>query len=172
METFSDDHGNGRPPDIPGCDPVRRLGGGASGTVWLVQPRDGTVPLAAKCLLPGPAGSGAGCHNESEITQEWRILAQYDHEHLIRVHDVVPLDGDGGSGWALLMDYAAGGSVRDIVAARGPLTPGEVVTILTPLGEVLSYLHGRGVVHGDVSPGNVLLTAHGKPLLGTWAAAA
>ena len=166
METYLDDHGNGRTPDIPGCDPVRRLGGGASGTVWLVQPRDGTGPWAAKCLRPDPAGSGADGHNESEITQEWRILAQYDHEHLVRVHDVVPLGGDDGNGWALLMDYAAGGSVRDIVAARGPLTPGEVVTVLTPLGGVLSYLHGRGVVHGDVSPGNVLLTAHGKPLLG------
>jgi eukaryotic-like serine/threonine-protein kinase len=158
-------------PEVEGCDAVRRLGGGASATVWLVQPRDGSAPLAAKCFAPDvPAfpesfAGGHGRHNESEITQEWRILAQYDHDHLLRAHRVVPLGGDWAGGRALLMDYAAGGSVRDIVAARGPLTVGECVTILTPLGQVLAFLHGAGIQHGDVSPGNVLLTAHGKPVL-------
>ncbi|MGA7203536.1 MAG: protein kinase, partial [Specibacter sp.] len=158
-------------PVVEGCDAVRRLGAGVSGTVWLVQPRDGSAPLAAKCFAPDPARQAAGeageilRHNESEITQEWRILAQNDHEHLLRAHRVVPLGGSWAGGSALLMDYAAGGSVRDIVAARGPLSVGECVTVLTPLGQVLSFLHGAGIRHGDVSPGNVLLTAQGKPVL-------
>ena len=63
------------------------------------------------------------------------------------------------------MDYAPGGSLRQLVGARGRLSVGETVTVLTPIAQVLAYLHGRGFTHGDVSPGNVLFTAHGKPLL-------
>ncbi|WP_113717528.1 serine/threonine protein kinase [Arthrobacter dokdonensis] len=160
----------GQPPVLDGFDAVRRLGGGAQAEVWLVRPVDGGAPLAAKCFAAAGEGlsglTAATRHNETEITQEWRILAHYDHEHLVRMHGLVRLGGPWQGGSALLMDYAAGGSVRDMVAARGPLSVGECVTVLTPLGKVLSYLHGRGVVHGDVAPGNVLLTALGKPVLG------
>ncbi len=161
-------------PVLAGYDAVRRLGCGAQGAVWLVRPADGGLPLAAKCFMapsavaaePDGGASGPAGQNESEITQEWRILARYEHDHLVAVHGLVGLDGPWRGGQALLMDHAAGGSVRDIVAARGPLSVGECVTVLTPLGQVLSFLHGRGVVHGDVSPGNVLMTVHGKPVLG------
>ena len=78
-------------------------------------------------------------------------------------------EGDGhglrGGTVGLIMDYAAGGSVGQLVAGRGRLGPGETVTVLTPIAQALAYLHGQGFTHGDVSPGNVLFTAHGKPLL-------
>ncbi|NVN00299.1 protein kinase [Arthrobacter sp. SDTb3-6] len=167
----------GRPGGVPvlaGFDAVRRLGGGAQAEVWLVRPHDGGTALAAKCFPAAARADGAAAgavpgpprHNATEITQEWRILAQYDHEHLLRLHGLVELGGAWQGGCALLMDHAAGGSVQDLVGARGPLSVGECVTILTPLGQVLSHLHGRGAVHGDVSPGNVLLTVQGKPVLG------
>jgi hypothetical protein len=41
---------------------------------------------------------------------------------------------------------------------------GETVTVLTPVAQALAYLHGQGFTHADVSPGNVLFTAHGKEL--------
>ena len=37
--------------------------------------------------------------------------------------------------------------------------------MLTPIAQVLGYLHAKGFTHGDVSPGNVLFTGHGKPML-------
>ena len=70
---------------------------------------------------------------------------------------------DGGLG--LVMDYAAGGSLAQLVNCRGPLGVGEAVTVLTPIAQALGYLHGKGFMHSDVAPGNVLFTAHGKPLL-------
>ena len=113
-----------------------------------------------------------------------RILSVLDHEHLVRAHSVLRLrgasgapsaamtsEGDGGGRRlrggtvGLIMDYAAGGSLGQLVAGRGKLGPGETVTVLTPIAQALAYLHGQGFTHGDVSPGNVLFTAHGKPLL-------
>lgn len=166
-----------RQPVIPGYDVVRRLGGGADGTVWLVQPLAGGPLRAAKHVPPGgvltpgtdspdPSASGSGtpqdAAGETKITGEFRILSNYDHEHLLSPIALVNCP-DGGR--ALIVDYAAGGSVRGLVGCRGRLGIGEVVTVLTPLAQVLAYLHGQGVVHGDVSPANVLLTANGKPLL-------
>ncbi len=69
------------------------------------------------------------------------------------------------AGLGLVMDYAAGGSLAQLVNCRGPLGVGETVTVLTPIAQALGYLHGKGFMHSDVAPGNVLFTAHGKPLL-------
>ncbi len=63
------------------------------------------------------------------------------------------------------MDYAAGGSLANLMSGRGSLRVGEAVTMLTPIAQALDYLHVNGAVHGDVSPGNVLFTAEGMPLL-------
>jgi hypothetical protein len=63
------------------------------------------------------------------------------------------------------MDYAPAGSLGDLVAARGRLSVGETVTVLTPVAQVLGYLHSKGFTHADVSPGNVLFTFQGKPML-------
>ncbi|WP_125610895.1 serine/threonine-protein kinase [Specibacter cremeus] len=158
MEEMDDGGGPGAP-DIPGHDVVRPLGRGAGASVWLVQPHRGGPALAAKCF---PAGFGAAPGGGDQLEREWRILSGLEHEHLVRVHGVVPLPGGGT---AVLMDYAAGGSLRGLVAAAGPLSVGRAVTVLTPLAQALSFLHGQGIVHGDVSPANVLLTAQGKPVL-------
>ena len=64
------------------------------------------------------------------------------------------------------MEWAPGDSLARLSKARGPLQPGEAVTVLVGIASALSYLHALGVSHGDVSPGNILFTANGKPLLG------
>ncbi|MHA7176105.1 serine/threonine-protein kinase [Arthrobacter sp. Sr24] len=157
-----------RPPRIAGYDPVRCLGGGAQGQVWLMSPHDGSASVAAKFLsteptpVQGAHASSLTRHNESQITQEWRLLAQFRHDHLIPVHRLV---ADTSGALVLIMEFAAGGSLSQIVRARGPLSVGESVTVLTPMGEVLAFLHGRGANHGDVSSSNVLLSATGKPYL-------
>lgn len=164
-------------PHIRGYEVVRRLGSGSQGHVWLLRNRSNQQLVAAKHFLPAGGveadaehlgrhrGRARGRVNESEITQEWRILAHFDHPHLIEFKEVVELDGPESTGKAILMEYAGGGSLLDLVAARGALSVGETVTVLTPLGQVLSYLHSQGVTHGDLSPGNVLFTAQGMPKL-------
>ena len=97
--------------------------------------------------------------------REVMLLAHLKHQHIIRVHEVLQHDGGPAGSVGIVMDYAAGGSLANLIAGRERLSVGETVTVLTPIAQALAYLHTNGTVHGDVSPGNVLFTAVGMPLL-------
>lgn len=103
----------------------------------------------------------------ADVSRELLILQRFSHEHLLRVLRIVGTD----SGPGLLMDLAPGGSLLNLVTSRGPLPIPEVVTALVPIAQVLAYLHGAGALHGDVTPGNILFTQEGKPLLGDFGTA-
>jgi eukaryotic-like serine/threonine-protein kinase len=172
------------PPDLPGFLVGRMLGRGACATVWLVTEERTGREFALKCLGAGAGGgpgavdleraATAGAAPEEDIRREIRILSVLDHQHLVKAHDVLRLPGQpgaggaeeaAGSGMGLLLDYAPGGSLAQLVGTRRKLPVGETVTVLTPIAQVLGYLHAKGFTHGDVSPGNVLFTGHGKPML-------
>lgn len=166
MEVGREDSGRaGHPaPVVPGYDVGRLLGRGGTAVVWLVTEQSTGREFALKCFQHGDGGAAGPPEAEAGLRREVQVLSALDHDHLVRVHRVVRVQGVG-AGPGLLLDYAAGGSVTDLVAGHGRLGPGETVTVLTPIARALAYLHAHGFTHGDVSPGNVLLTAQGKPLL-------
>ncbi|PRY50445.1 serine/threonine protein kinase [Geodermatophilus tzadiensis] len=146
-----------RPPAVPGYRLERLLGRGGSGEVWRAVPRAGGRPVAVKVLLAGDAERQA---------REAALLGALDHPHLVRLHEVVHQPRRGGPARvALVLDLLEGGSLADLLARRGRLRPGEVVTALAPVAAALACAHGQGVVHGDLSPGNVVFTAEGRPVL-------
>ncbi|TQJ36176.1 protein kinase domain-containing protein [Arthrobacter sp. SLBN-122] len=152
-------------PEVSGYDVGRLLGRGGSADVWLAREQGSGRDCALKCFRSGGSRlRGSAALSEEDVRREVRILSVLDHQHLIKAHDVVRMAAPGG-GTALSMDYAAGGSLGQLVAARGRLSVGETVTVLTPIAQVLGYLHGKGFTHSDVSPGNVLFTGQGKPML-------
>lgn len=157
--------GPGPAPEVPGYDVGRLLGCGGTAAVWLATEHVTRRDVALKCLAAGgPPEAGDA---EEAARREVRILSVLEHEHLVKVRAVVRVrhGTGGGTGLGLVLDYADGGSLAELLAARGSLAPGEVVTVLTPIAQAVAYLHGNGFTHGDVSPGNVLFTAQGKPLL-------
>ncbi|WP_104176321.1 serine/threonine-protein kinase [Arthrobacter sp. Y81] len=165
----------GEAPEVPGYVVGRELGRGGSASVWLVREERTLREFAVKCFDPpeivSPSVRDAGDPGmvrrgrEDNVRRELRILSTLDHDHLVKAHQVVRLRGAADGGLGLVMDYAAGGSLAQLVNCRGPLGVGETVTVLTPIAQALGYLHGKGFMHSDVAPGNVLFTAHGKPLL-------
>ncbi len=144
-------------PVVPGYRLEELLGRGGTGEVWRAVPRSGGPPVAVKLLVAGDAERQA---------REAALLGELDHPHLVRLHEVVHEPRRGGRPRvALVLDLLAGGSLAALLARRGRLRPGEVVTALAPVAAALAHAHERGVVHGDLSPGNVVFTAEGRPVL-------
>ncbi len=153
----SDDGTSELPPVVPGYLLDRMLGRGGSGEVWRARPRGGGTPVAVKVLAAGDAERQA---------REAALLGALDHPHLVRLHEVVHQPRRGGPPRvALVLDLLEGGSLAALLARRGRLRPGEVVTALAPVAAALARAHEEGVVHGDLSPGNVVFTAEGRPVL-------
>lgn len=150
---------------VPGYAPVRLLGFGATGEVWLAREEESGEPVALKRLATAVDVGAAAADRlaaRDRLRREAAVLAGLEHPHVVRLRRVV----GAGEDLVLVLDLAAGASLAALLGRRVRLSPGEVVTIAVPLAEALAVAHARGLVHGDVTPANVLFTADGRPQLG------
>ncbi|WP_299035091.1 serine/threonine-protein kinase [uncultured Pseudokineococcus sp.] len=146
---------------MPGWEVERFLGRGGSGEVWRAREVASGDAAALKVLRGSVAADAAA---RQRLEGEAALLAALDDPHLVRLRGLAQTD-EARPRPVLVLDHAPGASLAALVAERGALDPGEVVTVLVPLAGVLAGLHATGVVHGDVSPGNVLFAEDGRPLL-------
>jgi hypothetical protein len=94
------------------------------------------------------------------LSREIRVHEQFDHPGLVRL-----LDGGFADGQAYLVMELVEGPALTAVLRRGPLSPSETAELGSTIGGALAYVHRRGVVHRDVKPGNILVTASGEARL-------
>jgi serine/threonine protein kinase len=127
----------------------RLLGFGSFATVWLgFEPVLG-AHVAIKVLADN------WCHDlrvRERFLDEGRLLWRLDHERLVRVHAVGEL-ADGRP--YLVMAWARGGSLRDRLVS-GPLPVRMSLLLLREIAAGAAVLHQQGIVHRDLTPGNVL----------------
>lgn len=146
----------GVPPEVPGFELGELLAGGGTSQVWAGVALSDGRRVAVK-VVHAALGSVEAAAREASVS------ARAASTHVVAVEACVEL-ADGRL--AVVMPHLRGGSLDRFVRTRGHLAPGEVVTVLAPMASALGRLHDLGVVHGDVSPGNVLLDLDGRPVLG------
>src|SRR6476646_10037988 len=152
-------------PRVPGHVVHDLIGRGASGAVWAATRIHDRRRVAVKVVAVGAPGVGVGADGDAAAAQavrELAVLTRIDNPHVVRLHCATPLE-DGRL--ALVLDLVDGGSLAAVVAGRGHLSAGECVTVLAPIARAVADLHTAGVLHGDLSPGNVLFAADGRPML-------
>lgn len=140
---------------VEGYDIEGLLGAGLAGEVWLAREQASRAQVALKRVRPRDADAQEAAR---------RVLAALDairHPNLARIRQLIPHEDD----FVFVLDYAEGGSIGQLLLARGTLDPGEVVTMAGGVARALAAVHERGVVHGDVTPENILLAADATPLL-------
>ncbi|MBK5305326.1 MAG: serine/threonine protein kinase [Frankiaceae bacterium] len=141
---------------FPGYDVQALIGFGATGEVWRARELSTGDLVALKRLR-----DGCDLTAIAALRREASVLRSLDTPYVVRLRALL---GEGAD-TVLVLDLAAGGSLAALLARRGSLDPGEVVTIAAPLAQALAAAHACGLVHGDVTPSNVLFGAQGMPLL-------
>ena len=142
--------------EVPGHEVLELLGYGATGEVW--RARRGAELVVLRRL----AGDGQQARDAlAEVRRQATVVRSLTSRHLVRVKTITRVQGDD----VLVLDHAACGSLEALLAERGTLTPGEVVTVLAPLAEALGQAHAHDLRHRRLRASRVLLAADGIPML-------
>ncbi len=133
---------------------VDRIGQGAMGVVWRARDERLDRVVAVKQLGYDPSGGGQG---GPRALREARLTARLRHPHAITVHDVVEHEGDP----YLVMEYLASRSLAEVLLERETLPADQIARIGEQVASALAAAHAEGIVHRDVTPGNVLMAPDG-----------
>jgi predicted Ser/Thr protein kinase len=129
------------------------LGVGGSSQVYLARDQALNRDVALKVLDPGAAADG---NTRKMFVKEARALAQLSHPNVVAVYDVGEVDGSP----FIVMEYLAGGSLKQKIEAAGPLKPGEAVRVAVEVANGLAFAHSKGIIHADLKPSNILFDAN------------
>lgn len=137
----------------------RLLGQGGMGAVYLARDRQLDRLVALK-VLPAEVAENAALRER--FLRETRLAAGFSHPNIVPVYAVEEREGI----LAFAMGYVEGESLAERLRRDGPLTARDAVRLLKDVAYALAYAHGRGVVHRDIKPDNIMLErATGRALV-------
>ena len=154
----------------------RVLGAGGFGVTYLARDVSLDAWRAVKEYLPrdwgtrrrdGTIGPRTGTDAEdyewglTRFLDEARILAQFDHPNLVRVYRVFEAQGTA----YMVTEYVEGRTLAAALRESGPWSERQVRELLEALTAGLSAVHGAGLLHRDIKPGNVMVRGDGTPVL-------
>ncbi len=129
---------------------VRELGHGATATVYLADDVRHDRQVAIKILRPDLTQTLAG----ERFLREIAIAAQLQHPHILPLLD----SGSAAGSFYFVMPFADGETLRARLNRAGRLGVAETVRILADVADALVYAHGRGVIHRDIKPDNIMVS--------------
>jgi serine/threonine protein kinase len=136
---------------------VGGLGSGGQADVYrVIDPnlaRDLVLKLSRRQSVHGNARRDA-------LVAEGRLLAALDHPGLVRIFDAGIHEGRP----YLVLDHVSGRNLEQAFNGNQP-SAREAARLIAESARVVAYAHGRGVVHGDITPRNILIDIHGRPRL-------
>src|SRR5215211_7049824 len=130
------------------------IGRGGMSVVYLAEHLRLGRKVALKLLAPELAESEGF---RERFIKESRLAASLEHPNIIPIYDADEADGV----LYIAMRYVEGTDLKALIQREGPLEPGKAVSVIAQIARGLDAAHGKGLVHRDVKPGNVLIAAGG-----------
>ncbi|HTX15769.1 MAG TPA: protein kinase [Candidatus Baltobacteraceae bacterium] len=127
---------------------IEYLGGTEHSAVFLTEYSEAQNQRATIKLILAPPGN---C--EAQLTR-WRLAARFSHPNLLRLFDAGRCTLDNAEMLYVVMEYADENLGQTL--SQRPLSPVETSDLLGPALDALSYIHGKGFVHGHIQPSNIL----------------
>jgi predicted Ser/Thr protein kinase len=144
------------PADVPGYEVLGELGRGGMGVVYRATQKGLNRVVALKMLLGGTYA------DEGELARffvEAEVVAAVRHPNVIQVYE----HGQHAARPFLSMEFLPGGSLADLVRAKGKLDPRAAAELVEKVARGVAAAHENGIVHRDLKPANVLLDECGEP---------
>jgi YVTN family beta-propeller protein len=135
---------------IADCELEEIIGRGGMGVVYKARQISLDRVVALKAIAPELSGDE---EFRERFKRESRIAASIEHPNVIPVYQAGESDGL----LYLTMRYVEGIDLRTLIDDEGPLEPSRAARVVAQVAAALAAAHGRGLVHRDVKPGNVLI---------------
>jgi TolB-like protein/Tfp pilus assembly protein PilF len=137
---------------------LEEIGRGGMGVIYRARQQHSRRIVAVKRIFAHDVNS----HDMLvRFRREAEAVASLDHPNILPIYEVSESE-DGLPFFS--MKYAAGGSLR-ITAPTLRTKPRECVQVMAKVARAIAYAHGKGVIHRDLQPGNILLDENGEPMV-------
>ena len=138
---------------------LEKLGAGAMGVVFKCRDQVSLVEYALKMVPPELARDAEAM---DDVRRNFQLVHGLKHPNIASVDF---LDRDNYGAYFLVMEYAEGESLSQWIKRKwssGRPEPGEVADIVKQIASALDFAHSQGILHRDVKPANVMVSAAGQ----------
>jgi TolB-like protein/serine/threonine protein kinase/Flp pilus assembly protein TadD len=137
---------------------LEEIGRGGMGVIYRARQQHSRRIVAVKRILAHQVDSH---ETLARFRREAEAVASLDHPNILPIHEV----SESEEGLPFFsMKYATGGSLRTAAPALRK-DPRECVRVMAKVARAIAYAHGKGVLHRDLQPGNILLDESGEPMV-------
>ncbi|MGI9333237.1 MAG: serine/threonine protein kinase [Gammaproteobacteria bacterium] len=176
---MDDRHTHALPPDTRlDCYRIESvLGSGAFGITYAAEDLElhrrvavkeyfpaGLAQRAAEGSTIAPTSTASAelyTYGRAQFMQEARVLAQFAEPNIVRIHRYMEANDTA----YLVMNYEDGHTLGRVLRRFGKLKERQLLAVAMHALRGLSALHGKGILHGDIKPANILVRRSGPPLL-------
>ncbi|HWB02313.1 MAG TPA: serine/threonine-protein kinase [Verrucomicrobiales bacterium] len=139
---------------LPRYEITQLIAHGGMGAVYSGMQRDLERPVAIKILPPEAARDKESI---DRFRTEARAMARLSHPHIPAVFDFEVVE----EFCVLVMELVEGPNVYTLIR-QGQVTPPQALELLGQVCDAVQFAHSRGIIHGDIKPGNILMNKDGQ----------